>query len=240
MARSRWGSGRLLARRRGSDRLKGVCACVLGGLGWSACNDGFETGSGDSFGSFAVVGGGAGFFCGPELADADADGISDLTEGIDDADGDTLPNYRDLDADGDGLSDRVEVGDPCNPNTCGTNLTFLTADSDADGVLDSAEASVCTPVELQTSSTTQSAATSSTQTSTASTTGMSQMSTSTSTGTTATTGTLQTGNDSTGTTGSLGEGGANPGAGGATTGESGAAGATNENDSGGAAGAALD
>lgn len=235
----RWGRGRFAGRRLGSGRLgggrlTGLAACVLGGLAWIACNDDLDMGG--SSGGVSLVSVGGGFFCGTDFADADADGITDLSEGVADVDGDTIPNYRDLDADGDGLSDRIEAGDPCFPNTCGENITFLTADSDADGTLDGQDSSPCEPNVLPSTATTQSPFTS-----TESATGMSQTSTATTATTNAaTTGAGQTGNDSTETTGNQGEGGTNPGAGGANPGAGGAAGAANENDSGGAAGAALD
>ncbi len=47
--------------------------------------------------------------------DTDRDGISDIIEGIDDFDGDGIPNLLDLDSDNDGISDSVEgVGDRNN------------------------------------------------------------------------------------------------------------------------------
>lgn len=45
---------------------------------------------------------------GPDGADQDGDKIQDHVEGPDDVDGDSIPNYRDLDSDGDGLLDEVE------------------------------------------------------------------------------------------------------------------------------------
>ena len=96
---------------------------------------------------FGPVGG----FCftgaGNTSADNDGDKIPDSVEGIKDVDGDTLPNYRDLDSDGDGLPDAVEVGDPCNPNACGPVAAYLSADSDGDGIPDGEEApgQLCVP-----------------------------------------------------------------------------------------------
>lgn len=204
-----------------------IAVCTLVGSGMGACSDNHSDISGGFSGAVTAVGGPGGIFCGPG-ADADADGIPDLNEGLDDVDGDSLPNYRDDDSDGDGLGDAVEVGEPCNPNVCGTAITYLTADSDADGILDGEDSMVCTPT------------TATAQTST----GMSQTSTGTSATTvTSSTGTL--GNDSTNTTGN-GEGGTHPGAGGADPNAGGAAGAAGENNgegasfAGGTAGATWD
>ncbi|MBW2263239.1 MAG: hypothetical protein JRG91_14815 [Deltaproteobacteria bacterium] len=74
--------------------------------------------------------------------DTDGDGIPDDAEAGDasvstppeDVDGDGRPNYRDLDSDGDGLSDAWEVANGCNP---------FSDDTDADGVPDLVEVSVC-------------------------------------------------------------------------------------------------
>lgn len=62
--------------------------------------------------------------------DEDGDGILDHHEGLpeDDADGDGIPNYLDLDSDGDGIPDAVEAGDD-DPLT-------LPVDSDGDGIPD--------------------------------------------------------------------------------------------------------
>lgn len=69
--------------------------------------------------------------------DSDGDGIFDVIEGTDDADGDGIPNYLDLDSDGDGIPDAVEgTGDVDGdgiPN-------YLDLDSDGDGVSDYVEA----------------------------------------------------------------------------------------------------
>ena len=140
--------------------------------------------------------------------DADADGITDVTEVIGDADGDTLPNYRDTDSDGDGLGDRAEVGDPCVPNQCQGLETYLTWDSDSDGVPDGDDPEACSPMPITLGSTNGGLSSSTGSTGT-------PLSTSTSTGTTGvTTTTGGGGNDSTTT----GEGGANPGDGGAAGG----------------------
>src|SRR5688572_23246437 len=216
-------------RRQGTGRRGSVypliAACSLITLGFSACSDVGDVSSGGFGGAVTTVGGG--IFCGPG-ADADADGIPDLIEGLDDVDGDSLPNYRDDDSDGDGLSDAVEIGAACNPNMCDTAIRYLTADSDGDGIVDGEDSDVCTG--LLTTAVTS--------------TGMSQ----TSTATSATTGTSTTGsmgNDST-TASSNGEGGTHPGAGGADPNAGGAAGAAGENSgeggsfAGGAAGATLD
>lgn len=65
--------------------------------------------------------------------DLDRDGIPDKVEGTDDADGDGIPNLRDLDSDGDDLTDAQEgTGDPDGdriPN-------FLDTDSDGDRIPD--------------------------------------------------------------------------------------------------------
>jgi len=149
--------------------------------------------------------------------DADGDGITDVIEGIGDADGDTVPNYRDTDSDGDGLGDRAEVGEPCAPNQCQGLETYLTWDSDNDGVPDGDDPEACSPTPLTLTNSGE------LTTDTGSTIGTS-LSTSTSTGTTGVTLTTGAGgNDSTTT----GEGGANPG-------DGGAAGAAGENNAGAA------
>ena len=68
--------------------------------------------------------------------DADCDGIPDTVETANDADGDGIPNYLDLDSDGDGIPDSVEgVVD-----TDGDGISnFLDLDSDSDGIPDSVE-----------------------------------------------------------------------------------------------------
>ena len=69
-------------------------------------------------------------------ADGDGDGISDMAEGTDDADGDGAPNYLDADSDGDGIPDRDEgEADPDHDGL--TNA--LDTDSDNDGVSDTLE-----------------------------------------------------------------------------------------------------
>ncbi len=69
-------------------------------------------------------------------ADADGDGIPDVTEGTGDADGDGIPNYLDEDSDGDGIPDSNEGAD----DTDGDGIPdFLDADSDGDGIPDSVE-----------------------------------------------------------------------------------------------------
>lgn len=57
--------------------------------------------------------------------DTDGDGILDIHEGQEDADGDGQPNHLDLDSDGDGVPDRLEAGDE--------DLETLPFDSDNDG-----------------------------------------------------------------------------------------------------------
>ena len=68
--------------------------------------------------------------------DADCDGIADTVETTNDADGDGIPNYLDLDSDGDGIPDSVEgVVD-----TDGDGIpNYLDLDSDSDGIPDSIE-----------------------------------------------------------------------------------------------------
>jgi hypothetical protein len=65
--------------------------------------------------------------------DSDGDGILDSVEGNEDADGDGVPNYLDLDSDNDGIPDSVEGMD--DPD--GDDLpNFIDSDSDNDGALD--------------------------------------------------------------------------------------------------------
>lgn len=194
-----------------------VTAAILVGGSFPACSVDSST---PVDGGASATFGGVGFFCGSHLADADGDGISDLTEGLDDVDGDSLPNYRDRDSDGDGLADADEVGDPCNPIVCGTAIAYLTADSDGDGILDGEDSTRCGTTVPAVS------------------TGASETTTTASPLTSTSTGSI--GNDSTNTTG---EGGTHPGAGGADPSAGGAAGAAGENSgegasfAGGAAGA---
>ncbi len=68
--------------------------------------------------------------------DCDGDGISNLTEGKDDPDGDGLPNYIDTDSDGDGIPDAVEG----EVDSDGVGVPdYLDDDSDGDGMSDVAE-----------------------------------------------------------------------------------------------------
>jgi len=213
-------------RQRGKRRLgRHKLACAVVGLAVGACTDASDGGLAGS--SFGVGGVGGGIDpCQSGLADADGDGLSDLGEGRDDVDGDTVPNYRDQDSDGDGVDDRIEVGSPCSPTRCAEAIMYLTADSDNDGMIDGEDSDVCTLLSTSTST---------------STVGTFPNSTGTSSGT-STTGSV--GNDS--TTGTIGEGGTHPGAGGSDTSAGGAAGAAGENNAGGAdseggaAGAAWD
>ena len=85
-----------------------------------------------------------------EIADADGDGIPDAIEDTngdndpsnDDADGDGIANYLDLDSDNDGVTDEVEAGasgfDPVNTDsgTGDTTPDYLDLDSDGDTVQD--------------------------------------------------------------------------------------------------------
>ena len=65
--------------------------------------------------------------------DSDGDGISDATEGVTDTDGDGKPNYIDVDSDGDGISDATEgVIDTDGDG----KPNYLDTDSDNDGILD--------------------------------------------------------------------------------------------------------
>lgn len=72
--------------------------------------------------------------------DTDGDGIADIREGNNDADGDGTPNHLDDDSDGDGISDAVESGGrpPCNPQNSDSDPLpdSLDTDSDNDGVPD--------------------------------------------------------------------------------------------------------
>jgi len=96
------------------------------------------------------------------ISDVDSDSIADTVEGMQDADGDGVPNQYDLDSDNDGLSDLIEAGaaDVDNngviddlsgavvktyttvvPDFDGDGLPdFLDTDSDQDGVFDLIEA----------------------------------------------------------------------------------------------------
>ena len=68
--------------------------------------------------------------------DCDGDGIDNLTEGRDDADGDGLANYIDTDSDGDGIPDAVEG----ETDSDGVGVPdYLDDDSDGDGMSDVAE-----------------------------------------------------------------------------------------------------
>jgi hypothetical protein len=68
--------------------------------------------------------------------DYDRDGISDLTEGLDDLDNDDLANFQDIDSDGDNISDAEETRRGWNPY----HSIEATRDSDGDGNTDAAEA----------------------------------------------------------------------------------------------------
>ncbi|MCA9300693.1 MAG: hypothetical protein KDA28_16605, partial [Phycisphaerales bacterium] len=83
--------------------------------------------------------------CDPDR-DTDGDGIADAAEGLDDADGDGLPNHMDADSDGDGATDQVEHDGarPCvrlDTDMDGTP-DFLDTDSDNDGLSDADERNV--------------------------------------------------------------------------------------------------
>lgn len=68
--------------------------------------------------------------------DFDEDGIPDSLEGMDDPDGDNIPNLADLDSDGDGIPDAIEgLDDPDNDSI----PNYLDPDSDNDGALDKDE-----------------------------------------------------------------------------------------------------
>jgi len=73
--------------------------------------------------------------------DSDGDGISDITEGIVDTDADGIGNWRDADSDGDGISDKLEgVVD-----TDGDGKSdYIDTDSDNDGISDKIEGTVDT------------------------------------------------------------------------------------------------
>ncbi|NIS28854.1 MAG: hypothetical protein GWN07_01980 [Actinobacteria bacterium] len=72
---------------------------------------------------------------GPRCPDEDGDGIADRFEGTGDADGDGIPNTRDLDSDGDGFSDADEGGtDGCaSPIDLDRDGTYDAYDWDRDG-----------------------------------------------------------------------------------------------------------
>ena len=79
--------------------------------------------------------------CGADDADDDGDGISNGTEGCEDADGDDLVNCIDGDSDGDGFSDAEES----TVDTDGDGeLDFLDRDSDNDGLPDKKEKAIGT------------------------------------------------------------------------------------------------
>ena len=72
--------------------------------------------------------------------DWDGDGILDTTEGLDDADGDGIPNYQDPDSDGDGIPDSVEFTAPEGLDPDGDSIpNYLDLDSDDDGYSDAFE-----------------------------------------------------------------------------------------------------
>ena len=60
--------------------------------------------------------------------DADRDGIIDGHDGYEDADGDAIENYMDVDSDGDSIRDEIESGDD--------DVMTLPVDSDQDGIAD--------------------------------------------------------------------------------------------------------
>ena len=79
------------------------------------------------------------------LSDLDRDSIADSVEGLDDSDGDGVPNRYDLDSDNDGLSDLIEAGavdrdhngvvdDAADSSV--TTYTTVVPDFDRDGVPD--------------------------------------------------------------------------------------------------------
>ena len=69
--------------------------------------------------------------------DSDNDGIPDIIEGLDDADGDGIPNSLDTDSDNDGIPDVVESAGDLDGDGISNYLDW---DSDGDGVSDSVEA----------------------------------------------------------------------------------------------------
>ncbi len=84
--------------------------------------------------------------------DSDGDGIPDVTEGTEDRDGDTLPNFLDLDSDGDGLLDATEAGaDPTDPvDTDGDGTPdYLDLDSDGDGIPDATDPEPTVPAAAE-------------------------------------------------------------------------------------------
>jgi len=68
--------------------------------------------------------------------DFDRDGIHDITEGLNNIDGDGLANFEDIDSDGDGVSDAEETRRGWAPYA----PLEATRDSDGDGLSDAAEA----------------------------------------------------------------------------------------------------
>ncbi len=84
----------------------------------------------------------------PDNPDSDGDGLLDGTEGVEDRDGDGIPNALDDDSDGDGVPDSEEAVDPetgavdqTNPQDTDGDGTpdFLDIDADDDGLLDEEE-----------------------------------------------------------------------------------------------------
>lgn len=87
--------------------------------------------------------------------DTDGDGIADVREGMNDADGDGTPNYLDDDSDGDGISDAIESGGrgPCTPQNSDSDPLpdALDTDSDNDGIPDRDEVAAGTdPTNIDT------------------------------------------------------------------------------------------
>ncbi|MFN5422434.1 MAG: Ig-like domain-containing protein, partial [bacterium] len=77
-----------------------------------------------------------------QAADCDGDGLTNNTEGINDTDGDGIPDFEEIDSDGDGIPDSVEAGpNPNNPiDTDGDGTPdYRDLDSDGDGIPDSIE-----------------------------------------------------------------------------------------------------
>ena len=79
------------------------------------------------------------------ISDLDRDSIADTVEGLDDADGDGVPNRYDLDSDNDGLADLIEAGAEDRDNngviddaadSPVTTYTTVVPDFDRDGVPD--------------------------------------------------------------------------------------------------------
>jgi len=96
---------------------------ALTACGGSGTNDTteLETGSGPSGSGPSSIG----LIQADDISlDTDGDGRSNDAEGIEDPDGDSIPNYLDLDSDGDGISDAHEYNHPCGADFAATTEKY--------------------------------------------------------------------------------------------------------------------